>query len=86
MRLVGPAGEDGGCPPFRLSLGGEEEGAAALSLARVVACDDEPRFMGVGRGEIPTDVGGAGGDDSSLAMKSSRACVPPAMERKWRGP
>ena len=40
VRLVGRAGEDGRCPPFRLPLGGEEGGTAALILARVGACAD----------------------------------------------
>ena len=50
-----------GCTPFRHSLDGEEGGAAALTLARVGACADELRLMGVGRSEMPTDVGEAGG-------------------------
>ena len=46
-RLGGRAGDDGGRPPFRFPLGGEVRGAAALSLARVGACADEIRLMGV---------------------------------------
>ena len=39
--LVGRAGDDGGGPPFRFSLGEEVMGAVALSLARVGAYADE---------------------------------------------
>ena len=41
--------------------------------------------MGLGRSEMPTDVGGADVDEGFLVRKSSRACVPPAMDRIWRG-
>jgi hypothetical protein len=44
VRLVGRTGEDTGCSPFRLPLGGEEGGAAALILARVGTCADELRL------------------------------------------
>jgi hypothetical protein len=56
-RLVEWAGDEGGCPPFRLPLGGEVRGAAALSLARVGACANELRLMGVERDEVSTRVG-----------------------------
>ena len=81
VRLVGRAGEDGGCRPFRLPLGGEKKGTAALIMARVGAYANELRLMGVGRIEMPTYVGGTGGDEGSLARKSPRACDPPAMDR-----
>ena len=71
----------GGCPLFRFSLGEEGMGAAALRLARVRACADELRLMGVERVEVPTEVGRASGAEDSLSMKLSRACGPPAMER-----
>jgi hypothetical protein len=77
--LVGRAGEDGGCPPIRALLGGE--GAAALILARVGACPDELRLMGVERGEVPTEVGRVVWAEGSLSRKASKAYGPPAMER-----
>ncbi len=86
MRLVGRDDDDGRCPPFRLPLGGEGGGASALRLARVGACADELRLMGVERDEVSIGVGRAGRDEGSLSRKSARACGPPAMERIWRGP
>jgi len=83
-RLVERVGETGGCPPFRVSIGGE--GVAALSLARVGTCADELRLMGVERDEVPTEVGRAVWVEGSLSKKSTRACGPPAMERMRRGP
>ena len=61
-------------------------GASALNLARVGACADEIRLMGVERDELPTNVGRSGGGRDSLSRKMSRACGPPAMERMWSGP
>ena len=81
MRLVGRASDEGGCPPFQLSLEEEGMGAANLSLARIGACADELRFMGVEREEVPAEVGRAGGAEGSLSRKSTRACGPPVMER-----
>ncbi len=81
MRLAGRASDDGGCPPFRLPLGGEGGDAVAFSLVRVGACADELRLMGVERDGDPIEVGKASGDEGSMSMKSSRACGPPAMER-----
>jgi hypothetical protein len=83
--LVVRACEDGGCPPCRPPLGGEG-GAVALSFVRVGACADELRLMGVERSGLPSDAGGAGGNEGSLTRKSSRACVPPAMNRMWKSP
>jgi hypothetical protein len=80
-RLVGRACDDGGCPPFRFSLGEEWMGAAALSLARVGSCADELRLLGVERDEITTEMDSASGAEGSLSRKSSRACGPPAMKR-----
>jgi hypothetical protein len=76
-RLVGRAGEDGGCPPIRPPLGGEG-GATALSLARVGACADQLRLMGVERDEVPTEVGKAGRAEGSLSRKLARDWGPPA--------
>ena len=81
MRLVGRVGDDGGCPPFRCFLGEEGLSAAAFSLARVGACADELRLMGVERDEMPTEVGRAVGAEGSLSRNSSRAYEPPVMER-----
>ncbi len=64
-RLVGRAGDEGGCPPFRFPLGGDVGGAAALSLARISACAEKLRLMGVERDEVLTGVGRAEGDKSS---------------------
>ena len=58
---------------------------AACSLARVGACADELRLVGVERAEVSTFVGRVGGGVGSLSMKASRACGPPAMERMWSG-
>ena len=58
----------------------------ALRLARVSACADELRLMGVERDGEPAGVGRAGGGNGSLARKLSRAWEPPATERMWRGP
>ena len=48
-------------------------GAAARSLARVGACADELRLMGVARAEVDTLFGRMGEDGGSLARKASRA-------------
>ena len=80
-RLVGWAYADGGCPPFRFPFGEEGMGAVALSLARVGACADELRLLGVERDEITTEMDSASGAEGSLSRKSSRACGPPAMKR-----
>ncbi len=79
--LIGRIGDDGGCPLFRLPLGGEGGDAAALSLARVGACADEVHSIRVERDQVPNEMGKAGRDEGSLSRKSSRACGPPAMER-----
>ncbi len=82
--LFGRAGEDGGCPPIRAPFGGE--GAAALILARVGACADELRLMGVERGEVHTEVGRAVLAQGSLSRKELRACGSTyVMERMWKG-
>ena len=47
VRLVERASEDVVCPPFRPPLGGEEGSDVARSLARVGACADELRLMGL---------------------------------------
>ncbi len=86
MRLVGWAGDEGGFPSFRFSLGGEVGGSAALSLARVGACADELRLMGVEGYDVPTGLSRAGVGKDPLSRKSSRACDPPGVERMWRGP
>ena len=62
------------------------EGATACNLARVGACADELRLMGVERAEVSTLVGRVRGGIGSLSKKASRACEPPAMERMWSGP
>jgi hypothetical protein len=62
------------------------EGASACSLARVGACADELRLMGVERAEVSTLVGRVGGGVGSLTMKASRACGPLVMDRMWSGP
>ncbi len=85
-RLGRRDGDDGGCPPWWSPLGGEVEGAAARSLARVGACAYELRLMGVERVEVSTLVGRVGGGVGSLSMKSSRACGPPIMHQMWSGP
>jgi hypothetical protein len=74
----------GGSPPEKgsRSLGG----VSARNLARVGACADELRLMGVERDELPTEVGRAGGGRGYLSRKVSRACEPPAIERMWSGP
>jgi len=61
-------------------------GVAARSLARVGACADELRLMGVERSEVFTLVGRVGEGRGSLSRKVSRACGPPAIERMWSGP
>jgi len=85
-RLGGQTREDGGCLPCRSPLGVGGRAASALNLARVGACADELRLMGIERDELPTNVGRAGGGIGSLSMKASRACEPPATERMWSGP
>ena len=70
----------------RPPLAGEEGDAVARNLARVGACADELRLMGFERDDVLADVGRASGGKGSLARKSSRACLSPAMERVWRGP
>ncbi len=61
-------------------------GVVARSLARVGACADGLRLMGVERAEVYTLVGRVGGDRGSLYKKLSRVCGPPAMEWMWSGP
>ena len=61
--------------------GGGLRGAAARNLARVDACADELRLMGVERDGVPIDVGRAGGSKGSLSRKASRAYGPLAIER-----
>ena len=61
--------------------GGGVKGAVARDLARVGACANELRLMGVERDEVPPDVGRAGGGKGSLSRKASRACAPQAIER-----
>ncbi len=60
-RLGRRAGDDGVCPPWWVSLGGEAGGSAVLSLARVGACADELRLMGGERIEVVILVGRVGG-------------------------
>ncbi len=61
-------------------------GVVARSLARVGACANELRLLGVERAELYTLVERVGGDRGFLCKKVSRACEPPAMERIWSGP
>ena len=68
------------------SPSGGEGVATALSLARVGACADELRLMGVERDEVSTEVGRADRAEDFLYKKSLRACGPPAMDRMIRGP
>jgi hypothetical protein len=84
-RLGRRAGDGGGCPPLWIPLGGEVGGVVARSLARVGACADELRLMGVERAEVYTLVGRAGWGRGSLCKKVSRACGSLAMERMWSG-
>ena len=57
-RLGRRAGDDGVVPPpWWFPLEGEAGGAAARSLARVGACADELRLMGVERAEMSILVG-----------------------------
>ena len=48
------AGDDGGCPPWWSPFGGEVGGAVARNLARVGACAEELRLMGVERAYVST--------------------------------
>ena len=57
--------------PCRLPLGVEVRGAAARNLARVGACADELRLIGVERDEVPPVVGRAEGGKGSLSRKES---------------
>ena len=52
----------------------------ARGLARVGACADELRLMGVARDEVLAVVGRACSGEGSRASKSSRAWSPPAIE------
>ncbi len=58
----------------------------ARRFMRVGACANELSLMGSERDEVLADVGRAGGGESSVGRKSSRACSPPAIERMWRDP
>ena len=60
--------------------------AATFRFARVDACADELRLMGVGRSVVSTGVGKVERGRDSFVRNSSSACVPPAMKRMWRGP
>ena len=62
--------DDGGCLPWWSPLGGEVEGATARSLARVGACADELRLMGVERADVSILVGRMRGGDGSLSSKA----------------
>ncbi len=64
------AGNDGGCPPWWSPLVEEVEGATACSLARVGACADELRLMGVERAAVSTLVGRVGGGVGSLSRNA----------------
>jgi len=48
-RRDGRVGDDGRCPPWWFPCGGEVGGATARNFARVGACADELRLMGVER-------------------------------------
>jgi hypothetical protein len=85
-RLGRRAGDDGGCLSWWSPLGGEVGSVAPCSLARVGACADELRLVGVERAEVSALVGRVGGGVDSLSKKASRACGPPAMQRMWSGP
>jgi len=61
-------------------------GASARSLARVCACEDELRLIGVERAKVSTIVRRVGGGGGFLSIKVSRAYGPLAMERVWSGP
>ena len=58
----------------------------ARNLARVGACADELRLMGLERFEVATVVERVGDGRGSLSRKVSSACGPPAIERMWSGP
>ena len=58
-------------------------GAAARGLARVDACADELRLMGVERAEVSILKGRVGGGRGFLSRKVSRACGLPAKEWMW---
>ena len=61
-------------------------GAAAFRVVRVGACADMLRLMGVVQRVVTTGEVRVGGGRGSLVRNSSSACVPPVMERMWRGP
>jgi hypothetical protein len=61
-------------------------GVAAFRVVRVGACADELRLMGVVRRVFSTGEIRVVGRGGSLVRNSSSACVPPGMERMWRGP
>jgi len=66
--------------------GWEVGGAPARNLARIGACADDLRLMGVERSGVFILVGRVGVGRGSLSMKVSRACGPPTIERMWSGP
>ncbi len=71
----------GGFPACPATLGGGSGRCRSLST-----CADELRLMGVGRSGVSTEGINVERGGCSFVRNSSSACVPPAMERMWRGP
>ncbi len=62
--------------PANLGTPRGREGAGALSLARVDACAEELRLMGLERDDVPTEVDRVVRAEGSFSRKSSRAYRP----------
>jgi hypothetical protein len=80
-RRVGRVGEDRGARLRCSPLGGEREGVVPRILARFGACPDDLHLIGGEREEVRACVGSAGGGWGSDVRNTSRARVPPSIER-----
>ena len=75
------ADDEGGSSVLDSPLGGEGAWVMARMLARVGACTDEVRLMGIERAEALASLGSASGGWVSVARNVSNARVSPSMER-----